>query len=103
MSIGTSAELASVRVAGGSLAVLGSMKIMLLSGFALLCTVAASAQAPAPQQPVRSPSTNTPQTVTLTGCVGSLAGTQGGFMLSNPIVMPPTGAPPTAQPGSPAA
>ena len=75
---------------------------MLLSGIALLCAVFVSAQTASARQPASPSSRNAPQTVTLTGCVGSVSGPQGGFMLSNPLVVPPAGATATAQAGTPA-
>ena len=76
--------------------------ITLLSSIALLCPSAASAQTTPAQRPTTSSSRNAAQTVTLIGCVGSIAGPQGGFMLSNPLVVPPSGATATAQAGTPA-
>jgi len=76
--------------------------ITLLSGIALLCAAVVSAQTASARQPASPSSRNAPQTVTLTGCVGSVSGPQGGFMLSNPLVVPPAGATATAQAGTPA-
>ena|SRR5438132_1348546 len=76
--------------------------ITLLSGIALLCAAVVSAQTASALQPASPSSRNAPQTVTLTGCVGSVSGPQGGFMLSNPLVVPPAGATATAQAGTPA-
>ena len=85
------------------LALPASMKtITLLSGIALLCAAVVSAQTASARQPASPSSRNAPQTVTLTGCVGSVSGPQGGFMLSNPLVVPPAGATATAQAGTPA-
>jgi hypothetical protein len=76
--------------------------VSILSGFALMCAAAASAQTTgaATSQPgtQTTASSNAAQTVTLSGCVGSMSGSQGGFMLSNPIVIPSS-----AQPGTPTA
>jgi len=76
--------------------------ITLLSGIALLCAAVVSAQTASARQQASPSSRNAPQTVTLTGCVGSVSGPQGGFMLSNPLVVPPAGATATAQAGTPA-
>src|SRR5438445_4338610 len=76
--------------------------ITLLSGIALLSAAFVSAQTASARQQASPSSRNAPQTVTLTGCVGSVSGPQGGFMLSNPLVVPPAGATATAQAGTPA-
>jgi hypothetical protein len=75
---------------------------MLLSGIALLYTAFVWAQAPTPQPPAPS-AANTRQTVTLAGCVGTMSGPQGGFMLSNPVVVPPAGAAATTSTATPTA
>ncbi|PYR12042.1 MAG: hypothetical protein DMG00_09600 [Acidobacteria bacterium] len=72
--------------------------ITLLSGIALLSAAFVSAQTASARQQASPSSRNAPQTVTLTGCVGSVSG----FMLSNPLVVPPAGATATAQAGTPA-
>ena len=78
------------------------MRITVLSGIALMCAATASAQtsAAATSQP-NAPTTaasNAARTVTMTGCVGPASGSQGGYILSNPIVLPRS-----AQPGTPTA
>ena len=58
------------------------MKLTFLSGIAVLCAAAASAQTPTQSQPGAQPTTpsGAAQTTTLTGCVGSLSGSPGGVM-----------------------
>ena len=74
-------------------------KIMALGSFVFLCAAVASAQTTAAGS--TQPNTQTTasssgaQTVTMTGCVGGMSGSTGGFMLSNPMVVPSSSQPAT--------
>jgi len=78
------------------------MRITVLSSIALMCAATASAQtsgaaASQPNAPTTAAS-KAAQTVTITGCVGPASGSQGGYILSNPLVVPSS-----AQPATPTA
>lgn len=68
------------------------MKLLTLGGIAMICAATASSQttgaATSQSRPQTTASSKTAQTVTMTGCVGSLSGSTGGFVLSNPLVIP---------------
>ena len=66
------------------------MKTTILSGIAILCAAVAAAQTPpasTQSKPQATPATSAEKTITLTGCVGSLPGAAGGFVLSNPTTV----------------
>jgi len=75
------------------------MKISMILASAMLCALAASAQTfPAVSQPEAqaTAASSAAQSITLSGCVGSINHSATEFMLSNPAVVPTA-----AQPGMP--
>ena len=65
-------------------------RIMTLGSFVLFCAASASAQTTGTATSSGMQTTKSPaaQTITMTGCVGSMSGSSGGYMLSNPMVVP---------------
>jgi hypothetical protein len=73
------------------------MKLPILSGFVVLCVVSLAAQTTPTS--TRQATSASPQTVTMSGCVSGGANSQP-FVLSNPTVLPQTGAPTAGMPGA---